>query len=128
MGRRAGVRRRYPRTERPVISVPVGDTDIVLPRVASLVSAGYSLRSDLAGAAILAPEPSGILYLAEWMTTSGTEKGSLDWFRQISGAQFRRFLVTTAPGNDRTFAECADLADEAWCLSKLIDREAVPNS
>ncbi len=109
-----------------MISVPVGETDIVRPRVASLVAAGYSLRSDLTGAVILAPEPSGILYLAEWMTMSGAEEGSLDWFRQISGAQFRRFLLTTAPGDDRTFAECADLADEAWCPSKLMDREAVP--
>ena len=109
-----------------MITVPAGETDIVQPRVASLVAAGYSLRSDLTGAVILAPEPSGILYLAEWMTMRGAEKGSLDWFRQISGAQFRRFLVTTAEGDDRMFAECAGLADEAWCLPKLMGREAVP--
>lgn len=112
-----------PSATRPVISVPAGGTDIVAERVASLVTAGYSLRRDATGAPVLEPAPSGILYIAEWMAMSGPAQGTLDWFRQISGSHFRRYLISTSLGDSRTFAECADLADEAW---KPANRDAVP--
>ena len=103
-----------------------GDLETQRERAAELIAHGYSVRSSASGTVELVPEPSGALFIAPWMVIGGTDKGTIDWFRYITKAQYRRYLVTTAESDNPMFPDCAALADEAWCLPEMMQREAIP--
>jgi glycosyltransferase involved in cell wall biosynthesis len=95
-------------------------------RAARQIAAGSSVGRARGTEGVLQPSPSGILYIAPWMTTGGSDQATLEWFRQIDHSTFRRYLVTTLASDNALFDACASVADEAWCLPELIRREAVP--
>lgn len=105
------------------ITDPVAET---IDAVASLIADGYSVTSVEGQAVTVVSEPTGVLYLAPWMTIGGADKATLDWFRYIQPHSFRRYLLTTLASDNALFNQCDTLADEAWCLPEVIDRQAIP--
>jgi glycosyltransferase involved in cell wall biosynthesis/GT2 family glycosyltransferase len=61
-----------------------------------------------------------VLYLAPWLDTGGSDKGTLDWFRFIDRNRFRPSLITTQSGPSRRLAEATRYADEVWELPELM--------
>jgi glycosyltransferase involved in cell wall biosynthesis len=105
------------------ITDPVAKT---VDLVGSLVGDGHSVASVENTTITVVSEPTGVLYLAPWMTIGGADKGTLDWFRHIGPYSFRRYLLTTLASNNALFDQCDALADEAWCLPDVINRQAIP--
>jgi glycosyltransferase involved in cell wall biosynthesis len=67
-----------------------------------------------------------ILYLAPWVDFGGSDKNTLDWFREIDRERFAPSLITTQPSGNRRLAEIADLAEEIWVLPDLMPAERMP--
>lgn len=107
--------------------IPIADpADSTIDAVASLVADGYSVVSVEDHVVTVVGEPSGVLYIAPWMTMGGADKATLDWFRYIPSQSFRRYLLTTLASDNVLFGQCDALADEAWCLPEIVDRQAIP--
>jgi glycosyltransferase involved in cell wall biosynthesis len=67
-----------------------------------------------------------ILYLAPWVDYGGSDKNTLDWFREIDRERYAPSLITTQPSPNRRLAEIADLAEETWVLPDLMPAERMP--
>jgi glycosyltransferase involved in cell wall biosynthesis len=67
-----------------------------------------------------------ILYLAPWVDYGGSDKNTLDWFREIDRERFAPSLITTQPSPNRRLAEIADLTEETWVLPDLMPAERMP--
>lgn len=107
-------------------SIPITDRPAARDAVASFVSDGYSVGSVNERAVTVVNKPTGVLYIAPWMTIGGADKATLDWFRYISPEAFRRYLLTTLVSDNALFDQCDALADEAWCLPAMVNRQAIP--
>jgi len=95
-------------------------------RTAELIANGYSVAECTPDDVLVVREPARILYLAPWLTIGGSDKGTVDWFRQITTQMFRRYLMTTVVSDNALFPEGAALADEAWCLPEMVSRQQMP--
>jgi glycosyltransferase involved in cell wall biosynthesis len=67
-----------------------------------------------------------ILYLAPWVDYGGSDKNTLDWFREIDRERFAPSLITTQPSQNRRLAEIAELTEETWVLPDLMPAERMP--
>jgi glycosyltransferase involved in cell wall biosynthesis len=66
------------------------------------------------------------LYLAPWVDYGGSDKNTLDWFREIDRDRFAPSLITTQPSQNRRLAEIVDLTEETWVLPDLMPAERMP--
>jgi len=66
------------------------------------------------------------LYLAPWVDYGGSDKNTLDWFREIDRERFAPSLITTQSSQNRRLEEIADLAEETWVLPDLMPAERMP--
>ena len=98
----------------------------VADQLADLIARGYSVAQRGDEEIVLARDPARILYIAPWLTIGGSDKGTVDWLRQIPSQAFRRYLMTTVVSDNALFPEAAELADEAWCLPELVNRQKMP--
>jgi len=57
----------------------------------------------------------------------GSDKNTLDWFREIDRERFAPSLITTQPSQNRRLAEIADLSEETWVLPDLMPAERMPS-
>lgn len=60
------------------------------------------------------------------MDYGGSDKNTLDWFREIDRERFAPSLITTQPSPNRRLAEIADLTEETWVLPDLMAAERMP--
>ncbi len=60
------------------------------------------------------------------MDYGGSDKNTLDWFREIDRERFAPSLITTQPSENRRLAEIADLIEETWVLPDLMAAERMP--
>jgi len=67
-----------------------------------------------------------ILYLAPWVDYGGSDKNTLDWFREIERERFAPSLITTQPSKNRRLAEIGNLSEETWVLPDLMPAERMP--
>ena len=67
-----------------------------------------------------------VLYLAPWVTIGGSDKGTIDWFRELDRDRFRPFLVTTQESPNEWFGRAAAYADEAWSLPDVMAGSVIP--
>jgi glycosyltransferase involved in cell wall biosynthesis len=111
----------------PVRLEPTRPRSDKVASAADLVGRGYSITEVDDAGVVLFPTASKILYLAPWLTVGGADRGTIDWFRHIGRDAFERLLVTTEASDNALYAEAEALADEAWCLPEISDREAVPH-
>lgn len=122
----AGCAARLAELDPPVVLPATDPHDDRVRAAAALIAQGYSIAAADGPSVTLRPSASSILYLAPWLTVGGADKATVDWFRHIGRDSFRRFLVTTAPGDNSRFGDCEALADEAWCLPELMSRDRIP--
>jgi glycosyltransferase involved in cell wall biosynthesis len=61
-----------------------------------------------------------ILYLAPWVDYGGSDKGTIDWFRNLDRSRFVASLITTQPSTNPRLAEVVPFADEVWALPDLM--------
>jgi glycosyltransferase involved in cell wall biosynthesis len=125
-GRSAQCAARLAEVDPPVVLPTSGLRDDVIAAAAALIAEGYSVTGSGPEGVTLTPTPAGILYVAPWLVIGGADKATVDWFRYIDRDSYRRYLATTMPGDNALFAECDELADEAWCLRELVGRQAIP--
>lgn len=67
-----------------------------------------------------------VLYLAPWIDIGGTDKNTIDWFRNIDRERFAPSLITTQRSPNRRLGEVADFAEEIWVLPDLMPAEDMP--
>lgn len=67
-----------------------------------------------------------LLYLAPWVDYGGSDKNTIDWFREIDRERFAPSLITTQPSENRRLAEIAELCEEVWVLPDLMAAEQMP--
>lgn len=67
-----------------------------------------------------------VLYLAPWIDFGGTDKNTIDWFRNIDRDRFAPSLITTQPSPNRRLGEVAEFAEEVWALPDLMPAEGMP--
>ena len=68
--------------------------------------------------------PSGqrtrIAYLAPWVDLGGSDKGTIDWFRELDQERYAASLITTQPSLNRRLDEVVPFAEEVWPLPELM--------
>lgn len=80
---------------------------------------------DLAGLAAMDREPeaesgrTGILYVAPWLITGGSDQMTVDWFRELPGTAFETYLVLTEPRDDAWLPKLKGFAREVYDLPAL---------
>jgi hypothetical protein len=115
----------------------VDPTVVVVPRsgtptadrsvVATLLSDGQCVVGEDARGLVLDHSPSGILYLGPRVMGGEAAESAVAWFRDVRHESFRRYLVTTSAQDPVLLAECEQLADEAWVLTRVVGRRAIPH-
>lgn len=106
--------------------VRLSRTADVVGQLGDLIARGYSVTQPDNEEIVLTKDPARILYIAPWLTIGGSDRGTLDWLRQVPPQAFRRYLMTTVVSDNALFPEAAELADEAWCLPELVNRQKMP--
>jgi glycosyltransferase involved in cell wall biosynthesis len=103
-----------------------GRIDDAKPLLRELSAAGYAYIRHVDGCALLRRDRLGILYLAPWVSVGGSDKGTVDWFRHLSGTAFRRYLMTTQVSDNKLLPLIEDHADEIWSLPDVLPGRLMP--
>jgi len=67
-----------------------------------------------------------VLYLAPWVDLGGSDKGTIDWFRNIDRTRFAPSLITTQPSPNRWLPKIEPYAEEIWDLPDLMPGASYP--
>ncbi len=67
-----------------------------------------------------------ILYLAPWVDLGGSDRGTIDWFKNIDRSRWAPSLITTTPSSNRWLHHVEPYAEEIWDLPDLMPGAAFP--
>lgn len=67
-----------------------------------------------------------ILYLAPWVDLGGSDRGTIDWFKNIDLERWAPSLITTTPSPNRWLHHVEPYAEEIWNLPDLMPGAAFP--
>lgn len=67
-----------------------------------------------------------ILYIAPWVDLGGSDKGTIDWFKNLNRDRWAPSLITTQPSANRWLHHLEPYAEEVWDLPDLIPGGAFP--
>jgi len=67
-----------------------------------------------------------ILYIAPWVDLGGSDRGTIDWFRNIDRERWAPSLITTTPSPNRWLRHIEPYAEEIWNLPDLMPGAAFP--
>ncbi|HEY8808821.1 MAG TPA: glycosyltransferase [Solirubrobacterales bacterium] len=67
-----------------------------------------------------------ILYLAPWVDLGGSDRGTIDWFKNIDRSRWAPSLMTTTPSPNRWLHHVEPYAEEIWDLPDLMPGAAFP--
>lgn len=70
--------------------------------------------------------PVPILYIAPWVDLGGSDKGTIDWFKNLDRDRWNPSLITTQPSPNRWLHHLEPYADEVWDLPDLMPGSAFP--
>jgi glycosyltransferase involved in cell wall biosynthesis len=71
-------------------------------------------------------ERTPILYIAPWIDLGGSDRGTIDWFKNIDRNRWAPSLITTTPSPNRWLHHVEPYAEEIWNLPDLIPGSAFP--
>lgn len=67
-----------------------------------------------------------ILYIAPWVDLGGSDRGTIDWFKNIDRSRWAPSLITTTPSPNRWLHHIEPFAEEIWDLPDLMPGSAFP--
>lgn len=67
-----------------------------------------------------------ILYIAPWVGLGGSDRGTIDWFKNIDRERWAPSLITTTPSPNRWLHHVEPYAEEIWDLPDLMPGAAFP--
>ena len=67
-----------------------------------------------------------ILYIAPWVDLGGSDRGTIDWFKNIDRTRWAPSLITTTPSPNRWLHHMEPYAEEIWNLPDLMPGAAFP--
>lgn len=67
-----------------------------------------------------------ILYIAPWVDLGGSDRGTIDWFKNIDRRRWAPSLITTTPSPNRWLHHVEPYAEEIWNLPDLMPGGAFP--
>ena len=67
-----------------------------------------------------------ILYIAPWVDLGGSDRGTIDWFKNIDRTRWAPSLITTTPSPNRWLHHIEPYAEEIWNLPDLMPGAAFP--
>lgn len=67
-----------------------------------------------------------ILYIAPWVDLGGSDRGTIDWFKNIDRTRWAPSLITTTPSPNRWLHHIEPYAEEIWNLPDLMPGSAFP--
>jgi glycosyltransferase involved in cell wall biosynthesis len=67
-----------------------------------------------------------ILYIAPWVDLGGSDRGTIDWFKNIDRSRWAPSLITTTPSPNRWLHQVEPYAEEIWNLPDLMPGGAFP--
>lgn len=67
-----------------------------------------------------------ILYIAPWVDLGGSDRGTIDWFKNIDRSRWAPSLITTTPSPNRWLHHIEPYAEEIWNLPDLMPGSAFP--
>jgi glycosyltransferase involved in cell wall biosynthesis len=67
-----------------------------------------------------------ILYIAPWVDLGGSDRGTIDWFKNIDRSRWAPSLITTTPSPNRWLHHVEPYAEEIWNLPDLMPGGAFP--
>ncbi len=67
-----------------------------------------------------------ILYIAPWVDLGGSDRGTIDWFKNIDRSRWAPSLITTTPSPNRWLDHIEPYAEEIWNLPDLMPGSAFP--
>lgn len=70
--------------------------------------------------------PVPILYIAPWIDLGGSDRATIDWFRNIDRSRWAPSLITTTPSPNRWLHQVEPYAEEIWNLPDLMPGAAFP--
>jgi glycosyltransferase involved in cell wall biosynthesis len=70
--------------------------------------------------------PVPILYIAPWVDLGGSDKGTIDWFKNLDRDRWAPSLITTQPSANRWLHHVEPYAEEVWNLPDLMPGGAFP--
>lgn len=76
--------------------------------------------------AAVSDERIPILYLAPWVDLGGSDRGTIDWFKNIDRDRWAPSLITTTPSPNRWLHHVEPYAEEIWNLPDLMPGAAFP--
>ena len=68
-----------------------------------------------------------ILYLAPWVDLGGSDKATIDWFKQIDRERWAPSIITTQPSENRWLPLLEPYAEEIWALPDLMPGSEFPS-
>ncbi len=74
----------------------------------------------------MSDERTPILYLAPWVDLGGSDRGTIDWFKNIDLSRWAPSLITTTPSPNRWLHHVEPYAEEIWNLPDLMPGAAFP--
>lgn len=70
--------------------------------------------------------PIPVLYLAPWVDLGGSDKGTIDWFKNIDKSRWAPSIITTQPSDNRWLPQIEPYAEEIWPLPELMSGSEFP--
>lgn len=67
-----------------------------------------------------------ILYIAPWVDLGGSDRGTIDWFKNIDRSRWAPSLITTTPSPNRWLHHVEPYAEEIWNLPDLMPGGGFP--
>jgi glycosyltransferase involved in cell wall biosynthesis len=67
-----------------------------------------------------------ILYIAPWVDLGGSDRGTIDWFKNIDRNRWAPSLITTTPSPNRWLHHVEPYAEEIWDLPDLMPGASFP--
>ena len=67
-----------------------------------------------------------ILYIAPWVDLGGSDRGTIDWFKNVDLDRWAPSLITTTPSPNRWLHHVEPYAEEIWNLPDLMPGAAFP--
>ena len=74
----------------------------------------------------MSDERTPILYIAPWIDLGGSDRGTIDWFKNIDRTRWAPSLITTTPSPNRWLHHVEPYAEEIWNLPDLMPGAAFP--
>ena len=74
----------------------------------------------------VADQRTPILYIAPWVDLGGSDRGTIDWFKNIDRTRWAPSLITTTPSPNRWLHHVEPYAEEIWNLPDLMPGAAFP--